>query len=105
MSKFRAARPCYVVGQGAVEIRSLGRQPFRAAGFRAVPGCVVRPLGPISAPGVVLMPSSSISAPMSIRHHDRHLGHGRLLRPNRQELSYLGGAGIGGVLEPLQAGR
>ena len=41
---------------------------------------------------------------MSARHHGRHLGHGRLLRPDRQERATLsGGAGIGGVLEPLQA--
>ena len=39
-----------------------------------------------------------------IRHHDRHLGDGRLLRPDRQALHISGGVGIGGVLEPLQAG-
>jgi len=31
-----------VVGQGAVEIRRLGENRFRDAGFRAVPGAIVR---------------------------------------------------------------
>ena len=53
----RRTGPRGVVGQSAVEIRSLGRHSaFAAAGFRAVPGCVVRRSAYI-APGVVLMPS------------------------------------------------
>ena len=38
------------------------------------------------------------------RHHDRHLGDGRLLRADREELPHFRRRGIGGVLEPLQAG-
>ncbi len=60
---------------------------FREAGFRAVPGSVVRRSAYI-APGVVLMPSLRQSRRLcGFRHHDRHLGDGRLLRADRQELS------------------
>ena len=36
-------------------------------------------------------------------HHGGYLGDGRLLRADRQARPPLGGVGIGGVLEPLQA--
>ncbi len=76
---------------------------FRAAGFRAVPGAVVR-AGAYVAPGVVLMPSFiNIGA---------HVGAATMIDTwatvgscaqigARCHIS--GGAGIGGVLEPLQA--
>jgi 2,3,4,5-tetrahydropyridine-2-carboxylate N-succinyltransferase len=76
---------------------------FRAAGFRAVPGAVVRRSAYI-APGVVLMPSFvNVGA---------HVGEGTMVDTwatvgscaqigKRCHIS--GGAGIGGVLEPLQA--
>ncbi|MGQ0665187.1 MAG: 2,3,4,5-tetrahydropyridine-2,6-dicarboxylate N-succinyltransferase [Pseudomonadota bacterium] len=77
---------------------------FRAAGFRAVPGCVVRRSAYI-APGVVLMPCFvNVGA---------RVGSGTMVDTwatvgscaqigNNCHIS--GGAGIGGVLEPVQAG-
>ncbi len=76
---------------------------FRAAGFRAVPGCVVRRSAFI-AKGAVLMPSFvNVGA---------HVGENAMIDTwatvgscaqigARVHIS--GGAGIGGVLEPLQA--
>ena len=62
---------------------------FKKAGFRAVPGCVVRRSAYI-APGVgadaVLRQSRRLCR---LRHHGRHLGDRRLLRADRQELSHL----------------
>ena len=76
---------------------------FRAAGFRAVPGSVVR-FSAYIAPGVVLMPCFVNLA--------AHVGGGTMIDTwatvgscaqigERCHIS--GGAGIGGVLEPLQA--
>ena len=57
---------------------------FQAAGFRAVPGAVVRQSAYI-APGVVLMPSFvNVGAYVDREHHGRYLDHGRKLRANRQ---------------------
>jgi len=76
---------------------------FRRAGFRAVPGCVVRRSAYI-APGVVLMPSfinvgAYVDAGTMI---DTWATVGSCAQIGRNcHLS--GGAGIGGVLEPLQA--
>lgn len=77
---------------------------FRKAGFRAVPGAVVRQ-GAYVAPGVVLMPSFvNIGA---------HVGEGTMVdtwatvgscAQIGRNVHISGGAGIGGVLEPLQAG-
>jgi 2,3,4,5-tetrahydropyridine-2-carboxylate N-succinyltransferase len=77
---------------------------FRAAGFRAVPGAIVRRSAYI-APGVVLMPSFvNIGA---------HVGEGTMVdtwatvgscAQIGRNCHISGGAGIGGVLEPLQAG-
>ncbi|EWY41283.1 2,3,4,5-tetrahydropyridine-2,6-carboxylate N-succinyltransferase [Skermanella stibiiresistens SB22] len=76
---------------------------FRAAGFRAVPNCVVRRSAHI-APGVVLMPSFvNIGA---------HVDSGTMIdtwatvgscAQIGKNCHISGGAGIGGVLEPLQA--
>jgi 2,3,4,5-tetrahydropyridine-2-carboxylate N-succinyltransferase len=81
-----------------------GENRFRAAGFRAVPGAIVRRSAYI-APGVVLMPS--------FVNLGAHVGEGTMVDSwatigscaqigKRCHIS--GGAGIGGVLEPLQAG-
>lgn len=77
---------------------------FGAAGFRMVPGAVVR-RGAYVAPGAVLMPSFvNIGA---------HVGAGTMVdtwatvgscAQIGANVHISGGAGIGGVLEPLQAG-
>lgn len=76
---------------------------FRAAGFRAVPGSVVR-RGAYVAPGAILMPSFvNIGA---------YVGEGTMVdtwatvgscAQIGRNVHLSGGAGIGGVLEPLQA--
>lgn len=76
---------------------------FRQAGFRAVPGAVVR-RGAYVAPGAVLMPSFvNIGA---------YVGEGTMVdtwatvgscAQIGRNVHISGGAGIGGVLEPLQA--
>ena len=77
---------------------------FRKAGFRAVPGSIVR-RGAYIAKGAVLMPSFvNIGA---------HVGEGTMVdtwatvgscAQIGRNVHLSGGAGIGGVLEPLQAG-
>jgi 2,3,4,5-tetrahydropyridine-2,6-dicarboxylate N-succinyltransferase len=76
---------------------------FRAAGFRAVPNCVVRRSAFI-APGVVLMPSfvnlgAYVDAGTMI---DTWATVGSCAQIGKN-CHISGGAGIGGVLEPLQA--
>jgi len=77
---------------------------FREAGFRAVPGCVVRRSSYI-APGVVLMPC--------FVNLGAHVGRGTMVdawatigscAQIGRNCHVSGGVGIGGVLEPLQAG-
>jgi len=80
-----------------------GDNRFREAGFRAVPGAVVR-RGAYIAPGAVLMPSFvNIGA---------RVGRGTMVdtwatvgscAQIGENVHISGGAGIGGVLEPLQA--
>jgi 2,3,4,5-tetrahydropyridine-2-carboxylate N-succinyltransferase len=77
---------------------------FRKAGFRAVPGCVVRRSAFI-APGVVLMPSfvnlgAYVDSGTMI---DAWATVGSCAQIGKN-CHISGGAGIGGVLEPLQAG-
>ncbi|MGE0668528.1 MAG: 2,3,4,5-tetrahydropyridine-2,6-dicarboxylate N-succinyltransferase [Sphingomonadales bacterium] len=76
---------------------------FRAAGFRAVPGCFVRRSAYI-APGAVLMPS--------FVNLGAHVGENSMVdtwatvgscAQIGRNCHISGGAGIGGVLEPLQA--
>jgi 2,3,4,5-tetrahydropyridine-2-carboxylate N-succinyltransferase len=77
---------------------------FRDAGFRAVPGAIVRRSAYV-APGVVLMPSFvNVGA---------HVGSGTMIdtwatvgscAQVGKNCHISGGVGIGGVLEPLQAG-
>ena len=80
-----------------------GANHFAAAGFRAVPGAIVRHSAYI-APGVVLMPSfvnvgAYVGAGTMV---DTWATVGSCAQVGRNcHLS--GGAGIGGVLEPLQA--
>jgi 2,3,4,5-tetrahydropyridine-2,6-dicarboxylate N-succinyltransferase len=77
---------------------------WRAAGFRAVPGCFVRRSAYI-APGVVLMPSfvnlgAYVDKGTMI---DTWATVGSCAQIGKN-CHISGGAGIGGVLEPLQAG-
>ena len=82
----------------------LGEKEFEAAGFRAVPGATVR-RGAYVAPGAVLMPSFvNIGA---------RVGEGTMVdtwatvgscAQIGRNVHISGGTGIGGVLEPLQAG-
>jgi len=81
-----------------------GDSEWKAAGFRAVPNCVVRHSAYI-APGVVLMPSFvNIGA---------HVDSGTMVdtwatvgscAQIGKNVHLSGGVGIGGVLEPMQAG-
>lgn len=77
---------------------------FRQAGFRAVPGCVVRRSAYV-APNVVLMPSFvNIGAYVdSGTMIDTWATVGSCAQVGKN-CHISGGAGIGGVLEPLQAG-
>ncbi|MFG1348051.1 2,3,4,5-tetrahydropyridine-2,6-dicarboxylate N-succinyltransferase [Xanthobacter autotrophicus] len=77
---------------------------FRASGFRAVPGAIVRRSAFI-APNVVLMPS--------FVNLGAHVGEGTMVdtwatvgscAQIGRNVHLSGGVGIGGVLEPLQAG-
>src|SRR5574338_475977 len=82
---------------------ALGEKDFEASGFRAVPGAIVR-RGAYIAPGAVLMPSFvNIGA---------RVGEGTMVdtwatvgscAQIGKNVHISGGAGIGGVLEPLQA--
>ena len=81
-----------------------GEDRFRSAGFRAVPGCVVRHSAYV-APGAVLMPcflnlGAHVSEGAMI---DTWATVGSCAQIGRN-VHLSGGAGIGGVLEPLQAG-
>ncbi|MFG1186328.1 2,3,4,5-tetrahydropyridine-2,6-dicarboxylate N-succinyltransferase [Xanthobacter aminoxidans] len=83
---------------------SWGEAEFRAAGFRAVPGAIVRRSAFI-ATNVVLMPS--------FVNLGAHVGEGTMVdtwatvgscAQIGKNVHLSGGVGIGGVLEPLQAG-
>ncbi len=80
-----------------------GENRFRAAGFRAVPGAIVR-RGAYIAPNVVLMPS--------FVNLGAHVGENTMVdtwatvgscAQIGRNVHLSGGVGIGGVLEPLQA--
>jgi 2,3,4,5-tetrahydropyridine-2-carboxylate N-succinyltransferase len=77
---------------------------FRAAGFRAVPNCVVRRSAYV-APGVVLMPSFlNVGAYVdSGTMVDTWVTIGSCAQIGKN-CHISGGVGIGGVLEPVQAG-
>ncbi len=77
---------------------------FRAAGFRAVPGCIVRYSAHIAS-GAVLMPSfvnlgAFVDGGTMV---DTWATVGSCAQIGKN-VHLSGGAGIGGVLEPLQAG-
>jgi 2,3,4,5-tetrahydropyridine-2,6-dicarboxylate N-succinyltransferase len=81
-----------------------GAMEFEKAAFRAVPGCVVRRSAFI-APGAVLMPC--------FVNLGAHVGEGTMVdtwatvgscAQIGKNVHLSGGVGIGGVLEPLQAG-
>ncbi|MHA6324590.1 2,3,4,5-tetrahydropyridine-2,6-dicarboxylate N-succinyltransferase [Roseivivax sp. CAU 1753] len=80
------------------------KKDWKAAGFRAVPNCIVRKSAYI-APGVVLMPS--------FVNLGAHVGEGTMVdtwatvgscAQIGKNVHLSGGVGIGGVLEPMQAG-
>jgi 2,3,4,5-tetrahydropyridine-2-carboxylate N-succinyltransferase len=77
---------------------------FRKAGFRAVPNCVVRQSAYI-APGVILMPSFvNLGAYVdSGTMVDTWVTVGSCAQIGKN-VHLSGGVGIGGVLEPMQAG-
>lgn len=81
-----------------------GNEEWKAAGFRAVPNCTVRHSAYI-APGVVLMPSFvNLGAYVdSGTMVDTWATVGSCAQIGKN-VHLSGGAGIGGVLEPLQAG-
>ena len=81
-----------------------GENQFRSAGFRAVPNCIVRRSAYI-APGVVLMPcfvnlGARVDSGTMI---DTWATVGSCAQIGKN-CHISGGTGIGGVLEPLQAG-
>ena len=86
------------------KFKGWGDNQWRAAGFRAVPNCVVRKSAYI-APGVVLMPS--------FVNLGAYVGEGTMVdtwatvgscAQIGKGVHLSGGVGIGGVLEPMQAG-
>ncbi len=81
-----------------------GAADFEAAGFRAVPNCIVRRSAYI-APSVVLMPSFvNVGARVdSGTMVDTWVTVGSCAQIGKN-VHLSGGVGIGGVLEPLQAG-
>ncbi len=81
-----------------------GEAEFRKAGFRAVPNCIVRRSAYI-APGAVLMPSFvNLGAYVDTGTMvDTWATVGSCAQIGKN-VHISGGAGIGGVLEPLQAG-
>ena len=86
------------------KFRGWGETEWRAVGFRAVPNCVVRKSAYI-APGVVLMPSFvNLGAYVdSGTMVDTWATVGSCAQIGRN-VHLSGGVGIGGVLEPMQAG-
>src|ERR1700686_3485901 len=90
--------------KGDSKFKGWNAAKFKKAGFRAVPGCVVRHSAFI-APGVVLMPSfvnlgAYVDSGTMI---DTWATVGSCAQIGKN-CHISGGAGIGGVLEPLQAG-
>jgi len=86
------------------KFETMGENAFRAAGFRAVPGAIVRHSAFI-APNAVLMPS--------FVNLGAYVGEGTMVdtwatvgscAQVGKGVHLSGGVGLGGVLEPLQAG-
>jgi 2,3,4,5-tetrahydropyridine-2-carboxylate N-succinyltransferase len=94
----------WVVHQWLKKFAGMTADDFKKAGFRAVPGAVVRRSAYI-APGVVLMPSfvnlgAWVGANTMV---DTWATVGSCAQIGKN-VHLSGGVGIGGVLEPLQAG-
>ena len=86
------------------KFKGWGETEWKDAGFRAVPGCVVRKSAYI-APGVVLMPSfvnlgARVDEGTMV---DTWATVGSCAQIGKN-VHLSGGVGIGGVLEPMQAG-
>ena len=90
--------------KGDSKFKGWGDNQGKAAGFRAVPNAIVRKSAYI-APGVVLMPS--------FVNLGAHVGEGTMVdtwatvgscAQIGKNVHLSGGVGIGGVLEPMQAG-
>ena len=81
-----------------------GEKEFRAGGFRAVPNCIVRRSAYI-APGAILMPSFvNLGAYVDTGTMvDTWVTVGSCAQIGKN-VHLSGGVGIGGVLEPMQAG-
>lgn len=86
------------------KFKNWGAEEFSKAGFRAVPNCIVRHSAYV-APGAVLMPC--------FLNLGAHVAEGAMIdtwatvgscAQIGKNVHLSGGAGIGGVLEPLQAG-
>ncbi len=86
------------------KFKGWGPEEWRGAGFRAVPNCVVRKSAYV-APGAVLMPC--------FINLGAHVGAGTMVdtwatvgscAQIGRNVHLSGGVGIGGVLEPMQAG-
>ncbi|MDB9696807.1 2,3,4,5-tetrahydropyridine-2,6-dicarboxylate N-succinyltransferase [Amylibacter sp.] len=86
------------------KFKGWGASDFQSAGFRAVPNCIVRKSAYI-APGAVLMPS--------FVNLGAYVGEGTMVdtwatvgscAQIGANVHLSGGVGIGGVLEPMQAG-
>ena len=86
------------------KFKGWGEEDFRSAGFRAVPGAIVRKSAYI-APGAVLLPS--------FVNLGAYVGEGTMVdawatvgscAQIGKNVHLSGGVGIGGVLEPMQAG-
>ena len=89
--------------QGADEVRALRRAAFAQAGVRVVPPAVARRGAYHRAER---RPDAFVRQHRRLRrrgHDGRHLGHGRLLRPDRQERAPVRRRGHRRGLEPLQA--
>ncbi len=86
------------------KFKGWGEEEFKSAGFRAVPNCIVRKSAYI-APGAVLMPSFvNLGAYVDTGTMvDTWVTVGSCAQIGKN-VHLSGGVGIGGVLEPMQAG-
>ncbi len=102
-NSFRPGEGVGAYDKVAIKWAGWGEAEFRAAGFRAVPGAIVRRSAYI-APNVVLMPCfvnvGAYVGPGTMVDTWATVGSCAQIGAN---CHISGGAGIGGVLEPLQA--
>ena len=79
-----------LVGQGALEVRRLGREPFPR---RRLPRRAGRGRAPLGLHRAGRRADAELRQSRRLcrqRHHGRHLGDGRLVRADRQERAHLG---------------